>query len=472
MGADGGRAGAPVHVVVVGGGASGVLVAARTADASSARPVAITIVEPSGRLAAGVAYGTDDPDHLVNVRASAMSADPSDPDDLVDWLRRTGAPADPDAFVARRDYRRYLQDHLERAVAAAPTASLEVRTDRVVGLDAGDGSTLVQLGGGGHLVADRVVLALGNPPPALPEPFAALGDHPAWVPDPWASGVLAAGQAASRVLLVGTGLTMVDVAITLGRDHDAPVGAGPLEITALSRTGLSPRVHLERQPLRPLHVVDLDRAGGDVDAMAERVRARCRDHVGAEYADEDWREVIDAIRPYANALWRRFDREQRERFLGHLVREWDVHRHRMAPRTGARFEAMRADGRLRLGVGRVLEAVPAADGQLAVTFEVDGEARTDRVDLVVNCTGPGRPWLDPRPSLVPDLVAAGIAVPDDLGLGLRTDAEGSLVDVVGRSRPELLVIGPPRRGALFETTAVPEIRSQALHLADRIVTGR
>ena len=472
MAGDGGQAGEPVHVVVVGGGASGVLVAARTADASSARPVAITIVEPSGRLAAGVAYGTDDPDHLVNVRASAMSADPSDPDDLVDWLRRTGAPGDPDAFVARRDYRRYLRDHLQRALAAAPTASLEVRADRVVGVDVGDGTVTVRLEGGAPVVADRVVLALGNPPPAVPEPFGALAGHPAWVPDPWAKGALATGRGASRVLLIGTGLTAVDVAISLGRDHEGPIDGEPLAITALSRTGLSPRVHLERQPVRPLHVIDLDRDGADVDALAERVRARCVDKVGCEYPDEDWREVIDAIRPYANALWRRFDRQQKARFLGHLVREWDVHRHRMAPRTGARLEAMRADGRLRLETGRVLEVVPAAEDRLAVALEVDGEVRRNEVDLVVNCTGPGRPWLDPRPSLVPDLVAAGLAVPDDLGLGLRTDAEGSLVDASGRSRPELLVIGPPRRGALFETTAVPEIRSQALHLADRIVTGR
>lgn len=455
----------PLHTVVIGGGASGVLVAARLMDASTAHPVRVTIVEPSGRLGAGVAYGTDDPDHLVNVRASAMSADPSHPGELVEWVGNGG---DGDTFVARRDYRRYLQDHLTRAVDAAADGALESVSARAVSVRIEHDGARVGLDSGEELAADSVVLALGNPPPGIPEQLTGLGGHIGFVADPWAPGALAGQRRAAQVLLVGTGLTMVDVAITLGRDHE-PAGDTPLRLTGISRTGLAPMAHLERQPARPMQVVDLSLDGNNVCALAERLRARGRDGVGAEYPDENWREMIDAVRPYANALWRRFDREQKERFLSELAREWDIHRHRMAPPTARRLAVLLDDGRLRMDRARILDAAIGSDGRVRVTTEVDGTRRTDDYDAVVNCTGPGRPWSGPTPSLARSLLDSGLGVPDELGLGLSTSAEGALIDATGAPVPQVLVIGPARRGSLFETTAVPELRSQALHLADAIV---
>ena len=460
------------HIVVIGGGASGVLVTARLLDASTALPVRVTIVEPSGRLGAGVAYGTEDPDHLVNVRASAMSADPSRPDELLAWVRGEHGGCGPDTFVARRDYRRYLGHHLARAAAGATAGSFEVRAERAEAIDVVDGGVRVRLSTSEVLEAATAVLAIGNPPPGTPEPFADVSDHPAWVADPWGPGRLASVDRASRILLVGTGLTMADVAITLARDHVEGPGDGPVRLTAISRTGLVPHAHLEVQPARPMQVIDLDRDGADVLELAARLRARGADGVGSEYPDEDWREVIDAVRPFANALWRRFDVTQRQLFVDRLARDWDVHRHRMAPLTARRVGALRDDGRLSVGRGRVLEVHAARDDRLRVVVDDGGDVRSETYDAVVNCTGPGRPWDGRGPSLVSGLLSAGVAVRDDLGLGLLTDAEGLLVDRCGRSVPEVLVIGPPRRGALWETTAIPELRSQALHIADRIVSDR
>ncbi len=452
-----------LQVVVVGGGASGVLSAARLMDATVARAAHVRIVEPSAPLAAGVAYGTDDPDHLLNVRASGMSADPSRPDELVEWIRARGE-GDEDTFVPRRDYRTYLVEHLDRAVATAPAGTFEHVRDVAVGLERHDGGVRLRTASGDELLADRVVLALGNSAPGVPAPLAGLAGAPGWVPDPWAPGALASVAPAGRVLLVGTGLTMVDVAITLGRDGDA-------ELVALSRQGLLPRRHVRRQAHRPIDVIDLERDGRDVLALQERLRARMFDGVGRQYPDEDWREVVDAVRPFANALWRRFDDTQRRTFLSRALRNWDVHRHRMSPRTAQRLDALRDAGRLTVHTGGVLGATSAGDGVLHVEVELDGERRVESVDAVVNCTGPGRSWLPPANPLVADLVGSGLAVPDPFDLGLRTDPDGRLVDAGGDVVPEVLVIGPPRRGSLFETTAVPELRSQALHVADHLLVG-
>lgn len=462
---------APVRVVIVGGGASGVLVAARCFDADAARSSHITLVDPSGRLASGVAYGTDDPEHLLNVRASGMSAHPSDPDELVDWL--VGRGVDPaqarDTFLPRREYRTYLRDHLEASWRRAPGGTFEHLTDRVtaIDLDPTDRTARVRLTSGATLVADRVVLAIGNAAPAIPPPLAGLEGHPGWVPDPWARGALRSLRAARDILLVGSGLTMVDVAITLARDS---VASGPARLTAISRTGLLPQAHVPVQPVRPIDAVRLDRDSADVVAFRDRIRARVVDGIGREYDDEDWREVIDAIRPFANALWRRFDPAQREVFLAELQREWDVHRHRMSPTTAARLAALVDAGRLVTSSGRLLDAVTVGRRIVVQVQQGDGVEEIS-ADAVVNCTGPGRGWTPPPNPVVSHLLVNGLARRGAHDLGLDCTEDGSLVDEAGAPVPEILVIGPPRKGAVFETTAVPELRSQALHLADRIVAG-
>lgn len=459
------------RVVVIGGGASGVLVAARCFDADSARSTHVTVVDPSGRLAAGVAYGTDDPEHLLNVRASGMSAHPSDPDELVDWLAGRGLDraVAADTFLPRREYRAYLRDHLEAAWRRAPGSTLEHLTDRVCGvdLDEVDRTVRVRLASGATLTADRVVLAIGNAAPAIPALLAALEGHPGWVPDPWARGALRAQRAARDILLVGSGLTMVDVAITLARDS---VASGPARLTAVSRTGLLPRAHVAGQPSRPIDAVRLDRDSHDVVAFRDRIRARMVDGVGREYPDEDWREVIDAIRPYANALWRRFPAEQREVFLRDLQREWDVHRHRMSPTTAGRLDDLRTSGRLRTRAGRLFDVITVGR-RIVVQIQHDDGVEELAADAVVNCTGPGRGWSPPPNPVVTHLLVNGLARRGAHDLGLDCTEDGSVVDDQGRPVPEILVIGPPRKGTVFETTAIPELRSQALHLADRIVAG-
>lgn len=443
------------------------LTAARIMDATVARPAHVLVVEPNPRLAAGVAYSTEDPDHLLNVRASGMSADPSDPDELVRWISERGQD-DPDTFVPRRDYRRYLLDHLERAVASAAHGTLEVREDRVTGVAlTGGGGCRVELASGASELVDHVVLAIGNPPPAVPPPLDQLEGHAAWVPDPWAPGALERCSDAHDVVLIGTGLTMVDVASTLGRECPTTT-----RMVAFSRNGLVPTAHLDHQPHRPISVIDLERDSTDVCALADRVRARVVAREGVEYPDEDWREVIDAIRPFANALWRRYDREQQTRFLQLVLRQWDIHRHRMSPPTAARLADLVDGGRLALHAGAVQQVAAVDARSVRLGVDLDGTPVELVADAVVNCTGPGRPWQAPANPVVTDLFERGLARPDPHGLGLETTAVGCLVDSGGDEVSQITVIGPPRRGTLFETTAVPELRSQALHIADHIVVGR
>ncbi len=210
-------------LALVGCGASGMLAAAHLLRAASAHqaPVRVVLIERSGRCG-GVAYSTSDPHHRLNVTAARMSALPDSSDDFVHWRTREIGDSDPGAYAGRWEYRRYLEDALTSAQRNAGTdISIARVAASVVRLDPLPTGLRLRLEDGGILDADSAVLALGNPPPLPPSGCADVRDHPAYVNDPWAPGALErlAPDAGARVVLIGTGLTMVDVAITLGTRH-------------------------------------------------------------------------------------------------------------------------------------------------------------------------------------------------------------------------------------------------------------
>jgi uncharacterized NAD(P)/FAD-binding protein YdhS len=418
-------------VAVVGGGCAGVLATRELLHGTGGRVVLIEPDEPGG----GLAYGSARPWHLLNSRAGAMSADPDDPGHFARW-----AACEAGDFRPRREYGDYLRA-VFAATAEEHASRLRVVRDRAAGLSPGG----VALAGGGEVRADEVVVATGNPVPAQPS---ALPGHPDYVADPWRPGALDAIGPHVPVLLVGAGLTAVDVALTLTADgrRDAP-------ITAVSRRGQLPLTHAA--VAAPPASLELD----DCTTLRDVVRA-----VRAEAArNGDWRAVVDGLRPRLDQLWAAFTAEEQEAFLRHLARPWECHRHRMAPSVGARVAALREEGRLEVRAGGIRSVTAPAAGGLLVELE----AGVQWFGAVINCAGPGR-LPAAAGSFAGGLLAAGHARVGPHGLGLDIDADGRLVGADGRARDGLWLLGPLRRGARWETTAVPEIRTQARQLATAI----
>lgn len=384
------------RVVVIGGGASGVL----TAAAASRQPEIdeVVLVARDGRVGPGLAYGAAAPHHRLNSPAGRMSAWQDDPGDFVRW---SGDPAA--GFSLRRRY----GDYLESVASGLPR--LTVRSGEAVGL-ADDGGVL--LADGSTVDADAVVLALGNPPP--------LGRGGGI--DPWAPGALDGLQ--GRVLLLGTGLTTVDVSTSLSRADPG------IRLTATSRNLLLPRVHLDA-PHPPGPGI-----AGAPTTLGEIVRGF---HARLRAGEAPWQAEVDGVRPQVNALWSALDHADRLRFIGHVSRHWEVHRHRMSPVVAAELQAL-------LDAGRLVIGAPEGD-----------------YDAVVDCTGP-RPFAEPGWNpLVDALLASGTARPDALGIGLDIDGAGRLEDT-----PNVFVVGPARRGTQWESTAIPEIRQHATEVAAAI----
>lgn len=423
------------RVAIIGGGFSGAMLAARLAEAG----VASTLIDRTGAFGLGVAYSTPFDGHLLNVRSSRMSAIDGRPDDFVDWLTRHHPDrADPESFAPRQWYGRYVQDRLAGVQAAYPG-----RINRVTGVAVAVEGATVRLADGRVIDADAVVLATGNPAPRTAEPRHRGPDSTTdrVIGDPWASGALDRIGAADDVVIIGTGLTMVDMVLWL----QAKGWRG--RAVALSRRGLKPRAHLARHDA-PLPPTDLLRR-----APASRRLAEAR-----RLSDQDgWRSVMEGLRPITADLWAAADTATRARFVRHLRPWWDVHRHRIADSISTAIEALEAEGRLAIVAGRVRRI-----DQDTMGVTVDWRPRRGPEQPVLagrwllDCTGPGHdPTSD---SLTGPLIASGRARLDPLRLGLDLDAQGRVLGADGTPDPRLFVLGPPARAAFWETIAVPDIR--------------
>ncbi|MFB6397489.1 FAD/NAD(P)-binding protein [Polymorphospora lycopeni] len=446
-------------VAVVGGGCSGVLVTRELLRCTTGR---VLLVDPADAPGRGLAYGPAHPWHLLNSRVGAMSADPDSGTDFLDWCRRRHPAVGPDDFVPREWFGDYLQETLRDATTVSG-GRLRVHRARVTRITTGDGPpdtarvsrVGLELDDGGRLHADRVVLAIGHAAPADPcriDP--AVRDHPGYIADPWRPAALAGVPVDRPVLLVGTGLTAIDVTLSLIRaGHRGP-------IVAVSRHGLLPRMHRRRgMPFRP--PATLPETAPSLRGLVRQLRAQVA-------GGADWRAVVDGLRPRLDALWADLPADDRDRFLRHLARHWEVHRHRMAPAVADEVARLRVAGRLEVRSAAVRGVAAHPDGGLLVALDPG----YDRVPFgaVVNCTGPGAlPGSTDR--LVGALIADGVARPGPYGLGLDVDDDGAVVGRDGRPVLPLWTLGPPRRGRFFETTAVPEIRAQARELAVRLAAG-
>lgn len=431
---------ASLPVVIVGGGFSGAMLAARLAEQGQAS----VLIERGEQIGLGVAYAADLDEHRLNVRSERMSARPDRPADFVDWLTACApAFADPNGFAPRRLYGLYVQARLKEAEAARPGLIRRVRGEAV----RLEGATAV-LADGARVEGRALVLATGNPAPRPVAP----GEGPRRIADPWAPGALAAVGAEDAVLILGSGLTMVDVALAL----EAQGWRG--RATVVSRRGLLPRAH------GPHHDAPLDLPPDALSGPLSQRLAVARRLALAH----GWRRVMEGYRPITAELWQAATPAERARFLRHLRPWWDVHRHRIAPEIAAALDALIAAGRLKVVAGRV-QGVEARDADVALTLRArDGQTRRLTAGWLIDCTGPGHEAA--RAPLTAALIAEGRARLDAVDLGLDLDAEGRVLHADGTPVSRLFALGPPARAAFWETIAVPDIR-QRIEALTRVLTA-
>ena len=449
------------RIAIIGAGFSGVMTAIHLLWRCKPGE-RVYLVERSGRIGPGLAYATNHPRHLVNVRAENMSAFVDEPDHFVRWLDGLAPAQRADAgertiagtFVRRSVYGAYVQGLLREAIARQEGAdNLFLVTDEAVAIRANNGRLALETGSGRRHAIDAAVLALGN---VVPDD-ASLPGH---VGNPWTPEATAPLEPGRPVVVLGTGLTMADVCLALADQGFA----GPIH--AISRRGLLPIGHAPSAPWPDLRLGSEDRRSllALFRAVRREVRRGARSGVG-------WRAVIDAVRPHVQTLWAELTPADKARFLRHVRPWWDVHRHRMAPPVAATLAALRAAGTLEVHAGRIGSIAPSERG-LSVRWRPRGGSAEQEIlaQRVVDCTGlvTDVAKLDDR--LVRQLLADGMARPAPLGMGLDCTTHGAVLDGKGQPSPHLFAVGPVTRGALWEIVAVPEIRQQAEQVAANVLS--
>jgi len=444
-------------IAIVGAGFSGTMAAVHLRRRLSGAAT-IWLFDRSGRFARGPAYAASALPHLLNVRSMNMSAFADEPVHFEAWLKDhlTRRPADwnevadteAGRFATRRLYGRYLRQLLYRELREGG-GRVALQSSDVERILPDAGGWRLWCANGRVLRADIVVLAGGNLAPA------ARGDGVVFH-NPWDDAAATGLRPGEPVMIVGTGLTMVDLALAM----QAGGFAGP--IIAVSRRGLVPQPHVFGSGGWPApEFTDAER--GSLVGLLRRIR---REFAAAATAGIGWRAVIDGLRPVTASLWRNLPGPEQRRFLRHLRPFWDVHRHRMAPPIAAALAAMRASGALTLRRGRVRSVVCEA-GRAHVTIDTGGpDGETISVQRLVYATGARA--AGESDSLIASLCMAGLVRLDDHGMGLQVDGQLRIVAPDGRVTPGLWALGPVVRGTFWECTAVPDVRVQASHVADAI----
>jgi uncharacterized NAD(P)/FAD-binding protein YdhS len=423
----------------------------------------ILLCERSSDFARGVAYSTGEDQHLLNVRAANMSAISDERLHFEDWLRHRATAAggkldglyDTEAglFASRGLYGQYLRSILDHAMRqSAGHAQLRLLPDEITDLEPAEGGGFMLVcASGQRLEVAGVVLAVGNLP-------CAEGDDPRICANAWDAKAWRKLDADKPIMIVGTGLTMVDLAIGLRRRGFRGT------IHALSRGGLLPTRHAATGSWpTPMLTMAEERS---LPLLVARLRQEIE--LAAEQG-VDWRAVIDSMRPITASLWVRFSLDERRRFLRHVRRYWDVHRHRMAPPHADLIEDMLAAGSLRVIAGRISSMTPDNDHvRVTYTPRTGGPPQVLDVQRVIKASGLEHISKTQDP-LMQRLLDRGLVRMDGQGMGLEVTDGLNVIRADGEIAPRIWALGPIVRGVFWECVAVPDIRVQASHLAVSVV---
>lgn len=458
-------------LAIIGAGFSGALTAVQLLR-QARRPVQLILINRSGLMARGVAYGTRSDRHVLNVPAARMSAFPDDEGDFERYAHSQDARWSGSSFVPRQVFGDYLESRLNEAARdAAPGVRFRAMVGDVERIEASappfDQRPLrLILHSGESVAVDRVVLALGNFAPAdipVDEASREFYSSPRYVRDPWRPDALWVVKPEAPVLLLGTGLTMLDILLSLRqRGYTGPVHA-------VSRRGLLPQAHRDSH-LPPHYRSQLAQRLAGACTIRAYLRETRREIAEAAAQGVDWRDIVGSLRAGTSLLWQRLSLPERQRFLRHLRPFWDVHRHRCAPQLGEALQHEIQGGGLLVHKGRVLGFDETTEG-VRLRWRARGSTavQTLQVGTVINCTGPVSDTRRCREPLIAQLRECGQLTPDPLGLGLSVGDDYRLLDDSGKPSANLHYIGPLLRARDWEATAVPELRRHARQLAGSLL---
>jgi uncharacterized NAD(P)/FAD-binding protein YdhS len=448
-------------IAIIGGGFSGTLLAVQLLRIGADIPLTVYLIDKNIHKNLGMAYATSDPEHLLNVPAASMSPFVDDPLHFYWWLQVQGHAFSTDDFVPRYIYGKYMQEVGQNTLdRLKPNHRFHIVTDEAIHLLPTREQTEVILASGESIYCHKAVLALGNFPPAhLRLPESAYQYDGRYYRNPWDKQAFKKLRPEANVLLIGTGLTMIDMVRTLKRrEHKG-------NILAVSRHGQLPLVH-QSADTYPSFQEEIEQC-----TSLTSVLATVKKHLKtARENGQNWMSVIDALRPVTQGIWVSMSLEDKKRFLRHIAHRWTIARHRMPESSAAIIQQMEQTEQLQIKAGRITAITPGGKGMYVQYFDKK-KRQTEHFNasLILNCTGPEGNLACIDNLLLKNLLAAGILRNDPLHLGIHATPEGAIISQKGAIWENIFTLGPPMKGTLWECISVPEIRQQAYDLAQTLL---
>lgn len=448
------------EVAIIGGGFSGSLTAIQLLRNS--KDISVKLINCENPSPQGIAFSTERTEHLLNVPAGRMSAFPDKPSHFIEWLiskkefEQYITPSIASECIPRFIYGIYLKEIFQNFISHK---QLTIINQKAVNILRSGSKFIVHLNNDTSLTASHIVLAMGNYLPADPKiPNHSFFKSQRYFQNPWDQTYLKRAGKMKNVLIIGTGLTMVDCVLSLNRDGFNG------KIVAVSPRGYSPASHAETSAYPDFYP--------EIEKLSlKEIVAVTRKHLKIAASQNIlWNAVIDSIRPHVQKIWQNFSAKDKKQFVHHLRHIWGVARHRLPVAVYKELENLSDTGKLEIIGGRIKNIEETKTGVVAsVQLRKTTDINRINADIVINCTGPQINYFELEDELVINLLSHKLIMADELKMGVSALSNGKVLKNINEVSPDIYAIGSLLRGVLWETTAVPEIRVQAKNIAEQII---
>lgn len=454
------------NIVIIGGGFCGIMTAVNLLSKAKI-PLSITLFNvgyPEGR---GIAYKTYTDKHVLNVTCQNMSAFSDQPDHFLNWCKKNYESSEANdelagKFLPRNLYGKYLDHVFQNALEnKSPQVNFKIIREEVIDIEKNENSYVITDNAGNKVTADKVVLATGNHPPSHP-PLSKTDFQKSkrYFANPWQEDSIRNINSSEAILIVGTGLTMVDV--VLGLDEQKFSG----KIIALSPNGFNILSHKKHHPQR--YILDELSPPFDLTKLFKLFYKHVRE---AHLRGESGETVVDAVRSQTQVIWQQLTLEDKKRFMAHLRHLWGVARHRLPGEIHQQIQSMITTKSLQVMAGRISDITEEKDHmEVKIALRGGDQTETIKVQRIINCTGPLTDISKFKSHLFSNLIRKKYIRPDEMKLGIDATAEGHIIDEFGNKSDSMFTLGSLLKGKLWESTAVPELRKQAEILSELLLT--
>ena len=436
-------------IAIIGGGMSGTFTVFNYIKQCQ-KPTSILWFDFSAKFCKGYAYSSFDNNHLLNVRASNMSAFADEPHHFTNWLKQHDSIYSEHDFVPRKIYGDYVQDTFDKLKTTNPFVTIHQFAEEIISINKNENG--FELMGSKKYEAQKILLAFGNFLPAHPSSLSKeFITSKNYFQNAFHAQLIQKFSSAKSIAILGSGLTMIDLCVTLYHHHYR----GNIQI-------ISPHAYIPQTQTKFLGKVYPSFIDAKKQYSLLEIFSKVNQQLKiAKKENKNLNSVIDSLRPSLQTLWLQFSLKDKRQFLRHLRHKWGVARHRAPIESMAIFNKLAANNQIQLIKGRISN-IETFDSNFEIHYSnLEIKQNVLKSDLIINCTGPESDYTKLTSTLVKQLINSKLIEADELKYGIKAQENGQI-------SPDLFTIGPPLKGILWESTAVPEIREQAKELAHKI----